>query len=298
MTLDHITAICALAAKHGIELDPATMTLNEAGLDFRVGIGRGTDGLTWVLRVPRRAELEAQIESEARILDFVAPRLSAAVPDWRVRSADLVAYPAVAGEPGLTIDSSGALHWRLDLTSLRYAERFGVLLAELHRIDVERARAAGIPFEAPDEVRERWRREIALVAGEFEVAPHLTRRWQAWLDDDSYWPPWSVFTHGELYPAHVLIDPEDSITGVLDWTTAKVSDPGRDFVFQRGMSSPELFERTVEAYAGAGGCVWPRLADHAAELWAASPVAYGLFAMQTGDDVHRAAAQAQLNPPA
>src|SRR5690606_170167 len=185
------------------------------------------------------------------------------VPSSKVRSPELVAYPALPGAPGLTFDASGALDWRLDLTSRRYAESFGGLLAELHRADVGEARAAGLVLEEPAEVRERWRKEIAVVAAEFTVADDLHRRWRAWLDDDSFWPTWSVFTHGELYPAHVLIDADDSVTGVLDWTTAKVSDPARDFAFQRGMVSPELFDLTLRAYVAAGGRVWPRLADHA-----------------------------------
>jgi macrolide phosphotransferase len=294
MTLATATELTALAARHGLALDASTMTLEEVGLDFRVGIVRASTGETWVLRVPRRAGMQAQIASEAAILDFVAAQDIVAVPRWTLRSSELIAYRAVVGDPGLKIDAEGQLHWRLDPSSLRYAEAFGALLAKLHGIDIERAREAGVEVEAAGDVRARWRRDIAKVTSEFSVAGELRERWQAWLDDDSYWPAWSVFSHGELYPAHVLIDADEAITGVIDWSTAKVSDPARDFAFQRAMASAEAFDATLQAYARGGGKLWPRLGEHAAELFAASPVAYGLYALQTGEEKHRAAAQAAL----
>lgn len=296
MSRDLAAKLHALAAKHGLDLDPASITVNEVGLDFRVGIGATSAGERWVLRAPRRGDMGEQIAAEAAILNLVASKLPVAVPDWTVRTSELVAYRALPGEPGLTIDTAGTLHWRLDLGSRRYAEAFGRLLATLHAIDLEDARRAGVELEEPPQVRERWRGDIARVADAFTIADHLRQRWDAWLADDSFWPTWSVFTHGELYPAHVLIDAGDAITGVLDWTTAKISDPARDFAFQRAMTSPEIFDLTVRGYVDAGGREWPRLADHAAELWAASPISYGIFALKTGDPEHRAAAQAQLAP--
>lgn len=290
------TELAALAARHGIELEPASLSLNEAGLDFRVGIGRTPGGEHWVLRVPRRADMDEQIRAEAAILELVRSELPVQVPDWKVCTPELVAYPLLDGQPGMTLGANGEPLFRIDVNSRRYAEAFGELLARLHAMDVERARVAGLVVESPAEVRARLERDIAVVAAEFSVAEELKRRWAAWLADDSYWPTWSVMTHGELYPGHVLVDASDAITGVIDWTTAKVSDPGRDFSFQRAMTSPAVFELTVDAYVRAGGKVWPRLSEHAAELWAAGPVAYGLYALQTGIPEHRLAAQAQLAP--
>ena len=155
MTLSTATELTALAARHGLELDASTMTLEEVGLDFRVGIARTSTGETWVLRIPRRAGMDAQIAAEGAILDFVAAQGIVAVPRWTIRSSELIAYRAVQGDPGLKIDAEGQLHWRLDPSSLRYAEAFGALLAKLHGVDVERAREVGVEVEAPGEVRAR-----------------------------------------------------------------------------------------------------------------------------------------------
>lgn len=47
----------ALAARHGLLLDESSVTITEAGLDFRVAMAADTDGVTWVLRIPRRPGL-------------------------------------------------------------------------------------------------------------------------------------------------------------------------------------------------------------------------------------------------
>lgn len=294
----HHAAIRELAAAHGLELDPDSLEVNEMGLDYRVALARATSGADWVLRIPRRAGLTAGAEVEARILGLVAPHLTAAVPDWRIRTEQLIAYPLLPGSPGLTLDPIGSPVWHVDVASPRYAADLGDLLAELHAIDPDEARAAGIPTRTPEEIREGWRRDIARVDAEFDVAPALVERWTAWVEEDSFWPTWSVLTHGELYAAHTLVDEEDGIVGVLDWTTAAVGDPGRDFMLHHASAPAELFQVTVDRYVERGGTVWPRLADHCAELFAANPLGHGLYALETGVEDHRDAAQAALNPEA
>ncbi|MGC5614577.1 macrolide 2'-phosphotransferase [Georgenia sp. Z1491] len=289
--------LAALAAAHGLDIDPASLRIEEVGLDYRVAIGSTAAGESWVLRVPRRPDVAEGIAAEAAILDVVRPRLSVAVPDWRIRSTRLVAYPLLPGSPGLTVDpATGEPVWHVDPTSRTYARAFGELLAELHGIDVDAAAAGGAVVETPDEVRTRRAGEVERVAGSFRVAPQLLERWRTWIGEDSFWPDRSVLTHGELYPAHVLVDEADRPTAVLDWTTAKVSDPGADLALHHATAGREAFAVTLEAYEDAGGRTWPRLADHCAEHMAASPVGYGIYALITGRPEHRAAAQELLDP--
>ncbi|STE22488.1 macrolide 2'-phosphotransferase I [Escherichia coli] len=44
------------------------LTVNELGLDYRIVIATVDDGRRWVLRIPRRAEVSAKVEPEARVL--------------------------------------------------------------------------------------------------------------------------------------------------------------------------------------------------------------------------------------
>ncbi len=281
------------AARHGLQLEGSSLRHNDAGLDFHVAYAVDIHGREWVLRVPRRPDVSAALDREEAILAFASRHLTVAVPDWQVRAKDLVAYPLLPGRPGLTLEGE-EVTWHLDPASERYAAELGRLLAALHAAPLEEAAELGVEVRSPDEVRERWREDVGVVCEEFDVHPALEERLAAWLADDDLWPEETVFTHGELYPAHVLVDEEDGVTGVLDWTTARGDDPARDFMYQQAFAPPEAFATTVRAYVAAGGVSWPRLAERCAALMTAGPVGYGLYAVATGRPEHRAAAQAQL----
>lgn len=294
-TADH-SEIIRLAAEHDLEVDPDSLQVTDIGLDFRVAIVSVGGGERWVLRIPRRPDVLDRADTEGRLLSMIGPKLTVAVPDWQVHSRTLIAYPLLPGEPALTLAADLTPQWHVDMASTTFSATLGEFIAQLHSIDTEQARTTGIDHHEPPEVRAQWTRDIDRVAEAFDVAPALLERWRAWVAEDSYWPDFSVLTHGEIYPAHTLVDGE-RVTAVLDWTTAAVSDPVRDLQFQHSASPPEAFEVLLDHYVRGGGRVWPRLAEHCAEMFATSPLGYGLYALETGDAGHREAAAAQLNPP-
>lgn len=290
-----ITSICRLAQQHGLDVDPSTLSVNELGLDFRVAIGRTVTGDAWVLRIPRRPDVAVRAAVEGRFLALLTPHLQVAVPDWKIQTEQLIAYPLLPGEPGLSIDHAGQPQWHFDRESPQYAQSLGDFLAQLHGIDPALVTDSGIEVFTPETVRERKRQDIAQVVAELQVCPDLQDRWRAWLADDRYWPEHTTVTHGEIYPAHQLMSGE-RILSILDWTTACIGDPTRDFVFHHVAVSPHTFDATVARYVAGGGSVGPLLAEHCAELFSTACVDYGLFALQTQDPQHLAAAAAQLNP--
>lgn len=289
--------LLALAADHGLDLVPDSLRTEEVGLDFRVAFARARDGQQWVLRIPRRAEVLPRAAIEGRLLALLAPRLDVAIPDWRLSTERLIAYPLLPGTPGLTVRADGTVDWHVDMASTEYASTLGAFIAQLHAVDPSEAAATGIPSHMPAQVRESWRADLARVAEHFAIAPALRERWESWLAEDSYWPDRSVLTHGEIYPGHTLVQGE-RLSAVLDWTTAAVGDPARDFMFHRASAPPEAFDAALTAYADGGGTVHARLGEHCEEMFSASPLAYGLYALETGEPEHREAAAAALAPPA
>ncbi|MEE6280914.1 macrolide 2'-phosphotransferase [Georgenia sp. MJ170] len=291
--------VIALASSHDLQLSAEGATVNEAGLDYRVVMASDEAGQRWVLRVPRRDDVSESMAAEARVLDLVSPVLAAdgvAVPDWQVRSPELIAYPALPGVPGLTLSETGEPVWDMDPASPDYAARLGRLLARLHSLGPAEAAAAGVEVRSAAQVRQAWRDDVDRVCGAFTVAPALSEAWQAWLEDDTCWPDLTAMTHGEIYPAHVLFGEDGTITGVLDWTTARVDDPARDLAAQYGAAGEEMLRVTLAAYEQAGGYVHPGLAAQAKHLWDASPIGYALYALTTGADTDRATAAALLSP--
>lgn len=57
----------------------------------------------------------------------------------------------------------------------------------------------------------------------------LETRYSKWLDNDALWPNFSKFIHGDLYAGHLLTDVNGEVTGIIDWSTAHVSDIAQDF---------------------------------------------------------------------
>lgn len=294
-THNHAADIVRLAAAHDLTIDESSLVVIELGLDFRVAMARTTDGEPWVLRIPRRDDVIDRAHIEGNLLRLVSLQLSVAVPDWQIQTTELIAYPLLPGTPGLELDPNGEPVWHVAVSSTAFATSLGDILAQLHSVDIEQARTTGVPVRTPPEIRQVWREDIATVAAEFQITPELQDRWNAWLDDDRYWPDHSVVTHGEIYPGHTLVV-DDTITAVIDWTTAEVGDPARDFVFHHATASTAAFNLTLQRYRERGGRIWPKFAEHCAHRYSASPVSYGLYALITGDEEHRQAAAAQLNP--
>lgn len=288
--------ITALAADHGLMIDSESIRFNDAGLDYLVAFATAEDTTEWALRLPRRDDVAGKIDDEAKILRFVRDRLSVAVPDWRIQSRDLIAYPTLPGEPGLTLDAAGEPVWHVDREDPRYAVSLGRLIAELHGIDVADARAAGIPSQSTAEVRAEWRARLDQVSAAFTIAASLRDQWIDWMADDELWPEFTVFTHGELYPAHLLLGADGSIRSVLDWTTAKVGDPALEFMYHYMLSTPETFQLALDAYADITGRVPQHLLQRCAALLSAGPLNYAAYALTTRAPEHMAAAAAQLNP--
>lgn len=289
-------AVTALAAAHGLTIEASSIRLNEAGLDYRVAYATAADGGAWVLRIPRRPGMAESMSREAAVLALARRHLPVAVPDWQIATADLIAYPLLPGSPALTLGDNGHPVFHVDAASERYAVEIGRLTAALHAIPPEDAAAAGLEILGPEQVRAERRSEYERVASAFTIADHLRARWETWLDDESTWPPFSVFSHGELYQAHVLTDPQERITAILDWTTAGFGDPARDLMYQQMTAPPEVFDLTISSYRDAGGRTWPALAQQCAELIAFGPVSYGVYALATGLPEHRDAAQTLLDP--
>jgi macrolide phosphotransferase len=295
-------AVAGLAAARGLAVEPASIRFNEAGLDFRIAFATAADGDRWVLRLPRRADVLARARGEAAALAFLRPRLPVEVPDWRIVADDLIAYPMLQGAPGLTFDAvTHAVTWHFDPASPHYPRTLGTALAARHAIDAPAARAAGLPHATPDEVRGRWQADLARVAETFAIPPAALAAWQAWIADPGFWPEATVPVHGDLYAGHAMVDPEGRVTGIIDWTEARIGDPAVDLAGHIKAFGEPALAALIDGYAAASGRTWPRLAEHCRLLHSASAVEYALFALRTGEPAHRQAAQAALDaatPPA
>lgn len=286
--------IATTARRHGVAV-VGSVAVTDIGLDFRVAFVTDEEGREWVLRIPRRPDVLPRAEYEARVLRLLEGRLPVAVPDWRVFTPELIAYPRLPGTTALTTDpATGQPRWNIDKDSPLFTGSLASTLAALHGTAPAEAEAAGLKVSSPERVRRTAAEQIEQVRREIGIGEDLLRRWQAWLDDDASWPPFTMLVHGDLYAGHVLVDDAARATGVLDWTEAEVADSSVDFVFHLMALGEAGLERLLGEYEAVGGRTWPGLRGHVAERLSAVPVKYALFALAIGSDEHLAAAKTQL----
>ncbi|EDJ0759326.1 phosphotransferase [Escherichia coli] len=275
VTTADTSQLYALAARHGLKLH-GPLTVNELGLDYRIVIATVDDGRRWVLAMLKN-------------------RLPFAVPDWRVANAELVAYPMLEDSTAMVIQpGSSTPDWVVPQDSEVFAESFATALAALHAVPISAAVDAGMLIRTPTQARQKVADDVDRVRREFVVNDKRLHRWQRWLDDDSSWPDFSVVVHGDLYVGHVLIDNTERVSGMIDWSEARVDDPAIDMAAHLMVFGEEGLAKLLLTYEAAGGRVWPRLAHHIAERLAFGAVTYALFALDSGNEEHLAAAKAQL----
>jgi aminoglycoside phosphotransferase (APT) family kinase protein len=239
--------------RHAPELADVDVTHLGGGLDHAAFVAGSL-----VLRVADGRS----VQREAGLLAFVAPRLPIPVP--RPRFSDdsgVLGYPKLLGRPLLGAEPPPGS-----------AAALGRFLRDLHAI----APAAVAEFvDADDAEPAAWLtdlREPADLVGvvRSSVPPPSPRR---------------VLAHTDLGAEHILSD-GTTMTGILDWTDAAVTDPAVDFGRIYRDFGPVFLDQTLHAYGGLDGAE-PRI-EYYARCAALEDFAYG---QRTGREEYAAAAE-------
>jgi len=215
-------------------------------------LGEGLDHVTYdvdgelVVRFAREPDPE-RLDRETRLLAAMARVSPLPVPEPVLAVPDLgcLAYPRLPGVPLLELAPP---------RPAAIAATLGAFLAALHGVST--ASMAGL-VDVDDVPLAEWRREAA--AAYPDVAPHLPpehrRPVEAFLEAP---PPTdaaadaAVLSHDDLGIEHVLVDPRTwSVTGVIDWSDAAITDPARDFGRIHRDLGPESLGAALDAHAAA-----------------------------------------------
>jgi len=286
--------ILKLADEHGLKLKDE-ISFNEMGIDFKVGFATDFEGEEWVLRIPRRKDLMEQIESEKRILSLARKYLSIAVPNWKITSSTLIAYPLLENKPVITFDSETyEVSWNINKDSSAFVPSLARVLVDLHQIPVEEATKLGLKTLGPEILRKEVLGNLETVKRELGIGETLETRLRIWLDNDRLWPEFTTFIHGDLYAGHILAAENGEVSGIIDWSEGQVSDPSVDFSGHITVFGEDSLKELIMEYDKLGGKVWEGMFEQIVERYAAAPLAYGIFAINTDSDQHIQAAKAQL----
>lgn len=274
-----------IAKAYGLKVKEESITFNESGLDFKVAYAEDMKGNEWILRYPRRDDVIKKTIVEKKTLDVINKHVDFQFPLWLVYEDDLIAYRKLTGVPAGTIDPDIQNYvWEMDHENVpeQFHQTLAKTLASLHSTPIEEAAKAGLIVHTADEARESMMERMVKVKDRFGVGESLWERWQNWINSKDLWPEKTGLIHGDLHAGHTMIDKDANVTGLIDWTEAKVTDVANDFVFQyRTFGEPEL-EKLIDYYKQAGGIYWPKMKEHIIELNAAYPVAIAEFAIISG----------------
>jgi aminoglycoside phosphotransferase (APT) family kinase protein len=248
------------------ELEFSDVRIIEDGRDSLV---LDLDG-EWIIRFPRRREVERWMEREIVLLPELAPTLPAEIPRF-----DLVARNGVVCVGYRKLRGSPA---RSNLVE-RTGEDLGRFLSALHSFPVEQARALGIPCFGPTSWRERFgslcadfqRRVFPLLrSSECERAETMFAR----VPELDFVP---ALLHADLGPEHVLCR-DGRVVGVIDWSNARVGDAALDLASCLNGTPPEVAGAVTRTYGADAGLCERSLFYHRLGPW--YEVVYGLETRQ------------------
>jgi macrolide phosphotransferase len=287
--------ILQLAEKHGLNLRDQ-LTINDMGADFQIAFATDNDGSPWVLRLPRRLDLQTQIEKEGKILSLAKKYLSVAVPDWKIATSELIAYPMMPEKPALTYDSeTWEVTWYMEQQSSAYISSLAQVLVDLHHIPVEVVALQNLKVLTSADLKKEVADRLDWVKRELGIGPDLERRLETWLANESIWPNFTTFIHGDLFAGHVLVQTDGTVGGVIDWSEGQVSDPAIDFSGHLTVFGADSLRQLIKEYEELGGKVWDGIYQQILERQASTPLNYGAFALITEDGRHLEAAKVQLH---
>lgn len=282
-----------LANSKGLNILEETIKINESGVDFRVAHATDDNGDKWILRIPRRLESMRHALQEKKALEVINNVATFQVPNWSIFSEDLIAYKQLRGMPAATIDmEKQAYVWSFDENNVpaEYFSSLGSVLANLHSLPQQPFANIGVEMVRANELRSFMRTRMERVKEKYDVNPILWDRWQAWLADDSYWPSHIGVKHGDLHPGHILINSDNYVTGLIDWTEVGIGDVSVDFMSHQLLFGKEGLKKLMDAYDNAGGRTWSRMDEHIVELLTTSGITVAEYAQASRmEDMHEAA---------
>ncbi|WP_437602554.1 macrolide 2'-phosphotransferase [Sorangium sp. So ce590] len=296
--IDSVGALLDAARREGLRLVTSHADLDQTGLDFLVVHAHDEEGVPWVVRTPRRRAVVESARVEARVLALVRKHLPVAVPDWRVHTDQVIAYPRLGDVPAVSVDPEAGVRWtRVDpaAPSAAFIASMAEALAALQRVSAAAIEAAGVPAKSIDDVRQLHARAMDETRAALAPPDVLWARWQRWLANDAVWPRHLALVHGDLHPGHMLLDEGGRLTGILDWTEAHLGDPSVDFALFAGAFSKAALDACIARFEEAGGTTWPGFAAHAAERWAAWPALAAKWGIESGNEGVIAYARSMLD---
>jgi aminoglycoside phosphotransferase (APT) family kinase protein len=233
----------------------------------------------WIVRFPRRANIQQHFAGEVALLAGLADKLSVPVPRPELSQSNPARAVRYRKLPGTGLDEHLDGPHRLAL-----ANSLGRFLGELHDFPVPLAREFGVRAYDPSSWLEQFR--IFYANARLHAFPLLNPRErmratdliESYVTDDAKLSFTPSLMHGDLAPEHVLCDTGGLITGVIDWTDARIGDPAVDLAWLVHGTDDEFAAAVLASYPANG----PAMIERARFYYQVVPWHVLLFGLEEG----------------
>ena len=248
------------------ELSPVKVTDLAAGWDNTGYVINDS----FVFRFPRREAASPLIQTEIRLLPWLAPQLPLRIPIPFYVGAPSQRYPcSFAGYPlipGCTLTaarmSRGARH-----AIARPLARF---LAALHSTSAAQAKSLGAPKDELGRLditkrlaRTRERLDAIITAG---IRCDRTRvEYLMNTLPTIEQPRVDTVVHGDLHSSQLVVNEQHEMVGIIDWGDMHIGDPAVDFAGVHAILPSECHSEFLRVYGPVDEVVW--LASKGRALW-------------------------------
>lgn len=236
----------------------------------------------WVFRFPKRADVEARLLLEMRVLPTLAPESPLPLPAFRhlgrpspLFPRHFVGYPKLPGEPAISVVAAA-------VPVEAWGPRLAEFLSWLHSRPTGEPSGLGVvPLDVPALIDEMRAAALADLDRVIAVAPDApVDAWRAYVESaagagGSDRAP--VLLHGDLAAEHVLHDPRTlALTGVIDWSEIAIGDAAVDLAALYHWGGPAFADAVLSAYERPVDEATQSRAQYLGACRGAADVAFGL----------------------
>ncbi|MEY4985989.1 MAG: hypothetical protein RLZZ359_875 [Actinomycetota bacterium] len=241
-----LAALANDAVPHLDIKDAKKLTTGASGA-FDSAILTTTDGEHLVVKVPNSAAAGTEQAVELQALKALASS----------RASLPFAITSLTGE---TRDDRGAAVYifdflygnSIDVTTVapegHLAESIGKAIAAIHNLPTSVVEDAHLPVFDPAALVRARIAELDRAAATGKIPSVLLQRWQDALEDADLFRYLPTVVHGAL-SGETVLEQDQEVSGVLAWSSLKISDPAEDFAWIFGANAIELNDAVMLAYS-------------------------------------------------
>lgn len=242
-----ILAALASDAMPGVSFSNAATLGNPGRSPFDSALLTTVEGEHFVIRMPTTQAATLELATEMQALKALGP-VARKTLDIEVTHPVAVTKDA-EGTPVAIFEYVHGSPIDLDRTRAEnpLLSSIGSTIGKIHQIDPNAVMDAGLPSFSVEDVLASRLAEFDRFAQTGKVPAKLLQRWESALDDVSLFRFNPVVVHGSI-DGDSLLEDGGLVSGLLNWSKLRVSDPAEDLVWVAGAAYPEVVDAIFTAY--------------------------------------------------